>query len=103
MLERAELLEYSTELNNDKNKKNDISFSNLNESISNNTEADKGNINIRDYENIVLKIDNIVITEEKSFKLLKENLIYLECKVPLFKAERKNAPDIDNIFYDTFK
>jgi len=103
MLERAELLEYSTELQNDKIKKNEISFSNLNESISNQADTDKGNINIREYENIVMKIDNIIITEDKALKILKENLIYLECKVPLFKAERKNSPEVNNIFYDTFK
>lgn len=103
MLERAELLEYSTELHNEKAKKNEISFSNLNDSLSNHADAEKGNINIKDYENIVMKIDNITITDEKSIKTLKENLIYLECKVPLFKAERKNAPDVNNIFYDTFK
>lgn len=103
MLERAELLEYSTEMNPEKDKKNEISFSNLNDSLSNHADANKGNINIKDYENIVLKIDNILVTEEKSLKMLKENLIYLECKVPLFKAERKNTPNVNNIFYDTFK
>jgi hypothetical protein len=103
LLERAELMEYSTEFNNEKGKKNEISFSNLNESLSNHADAEKGNINIKDYENIVMKIDNVAITEEKSLKNLKENLIYLECKVPLFKAETKNALDINNIFYDTFK
>jgi len=103
MLERAELLEYSTEINPEKAKKNEISFSNLNESLSYHTDVNKGNINIKDYENIVMKIDNILITEEKSLKFLKENLIYLECKVPLFKAERKNTLDVNNVFYDTFK
>ena len=103
MLERADLLEYSTEFNKEKIKNNEISFSNLNESVSNNTDGEKGNINIRDYENIVMKIDNILITEEKTLKILKDNLIYLECKVPLFKVERKNEPDVHNIFYDTFK
>ena len=36
-----------------------------------------------------MKIDNITITEEKTYKQLKENLIYLECKVPLFKVDKK--------------
>ena len=101
MLDQVDLLEYSTELNPEK-KNNELSFSHLNESNSNDTENNKGNINIRDYENIVLKIDNISISEEKTLKLLKDNLLYLECKVPLFKVDNKKD-SLTNIFYDTFK
>lgn len=102
MLDRAHLMEYSTEFNNNQNKENN-SFSNLNDSVSNTTEKETGDINIREYENIVLKIDNISIIEEKTLKILKENLIYIECKVPLFKSEQKNDEESQNIFYDTFK
>jgi hypothetical protein len=98
-LEKADLLEYSTELNLNYDKKkgaydndnDDSSFSNLQNSINISNSDKENKINIKDYENIVMKIDNITITEEKTYKQLKENLIYLECKVPLFKVEKKTS------------
>ena len=125
-MEKADLLEYSTELNYNYAKKGaeDSSILNLENSINISNSDRENKINIKDYENIVMKIDNITITEEKTFKQLKENLIYLECKVPLFKVDRKikksneenknqkqnqnkeeeqMIPEKENIFYDTFK
>lgn len=121
-------LNYEKKAAGGKNKDLDSTFSNLQNSFTNSNFSEKENkINIKAYENIVMKIDNVTITEEKTLKQLKENLIYLECKVPLFKVDKKtnNNPEQEknkknkneqdqneqqekekekeNIFYDTFK
>ena len=66
-------------------------------SISQENDFQELNIDIREYDNFILKIDNFVISEQKILNQLRDNLLYLECKVPLFKNES------DGVYYDTFK
>lgn len=105
-LEKIELLEYSGEFNfkydNKHNKdNNDISMSR----DSNLKNMD--DIDIKDYDNFVFKIEDLVLFDEKIITSLKNNLLYLECRVPLFKNTGKEQINIvdnqEGIFYDTFK
>jgi hypothetical protein len=68
-------------------------------SISQENEPHEFNIDIREYDNFILKIDNLVISDQKMLSQLRDNLLYLECKVPLFK--RKD--ETNGVYYDTFK
>ena len=82
-------------------------------------------MDIRNIDNFLFKIEELTIKNPKIFSQLKDNIIYLECKVPLFKMEQKirdrdKDKDRDNkvqdstnknqlnvndglILYDTFK
>lgn len=89
-LDKIELLEYSREMemNTKEDKDREISQ-------SNDTEQSERNFNIKDYDNFIFKIETLKISDEKTFKVLKDDLLYLECKVPLYANE--------GIYHDTFK
>jgi hypothetical protein len=94
-LDRIELLEYSQELSNHKQNEMKDSISISNESNFNNIGSNT--VNIKDYDNFILKIEDLSILDQKVFADTKQNLTYIECKVPLFKADEMS------LFYDTFK
>jgi hypothetical protein len=57
---------------------------------------------------LFLKIEDVIVTDDKILSKLKDNLLYLECKVPLFKTDSNNTNKEANnnengVFYDTFK
>ncbi len=68
-------------------------------SITQDNEPHEYNIDIREYDNLILKIDNLIISEQKILSQLRDYLLYLECKVPLFKTKE----DSNGVYYDTFK
>ena len=101
-LDRIELLEYSQEFKFTKDKlkeKDSISISNDSNFFSNN----HNEMNIKDYDNFILKIEDLSILDEKVLNQLKQNLIYIECRVPLFKSDDMNNDINTPLFYDTFK
>jgi len=101
-LDQIELLEYSRAdiIPNEKpNRKDSISDS---EQISDIQEL---NMNIRDYDNFILKIEDLkIISTNILSKINSQNLIYIECKVPLFKIDEQGDKNTETkMFYDTFK
>ena len=83
-------------------------------------------VELRNIDNFILKIEELNIKNPKVLSQLKENIIYIECKVPLFKMDQvvneqkdKKAKEAKNkdknqvntnqvqndgmILYDTFK
>jgi hypothetical protein len=59
-------------------------------------------IDIKHYDTLILKIEDLVMTDDRTLGQFKNNLLYIECRVPLFKAERTAIGNTD-VFYDTFK
>jgi hypothetical protein len=97
-LDKLDVLEYDTEMavhNNDNR-------GNYNISISQDTiEKADFNIDMKDYDNFILKIEDLIVTDDKVLSKLKDN-------VPLFKADSNNTNKEANnnengVFYDTFK
>jgi hypothetical protein len=87
-IDRINLLEYSLMENvNKKVEKNEIS--DFEESIHYNNP-----MCIKDFSNLIFKIEDFVLQNDKI--LNKKDLLYIECKVPLFLANGK-------LIYDTFK
>jgi len=68
------------------------------------------NINIKEFDNFILKIEDLKIQDSNILSSLNQNLVYVECRVPLFHVEKcqdvdqgRNLNPIDNLYYDTFK
>jgi hypothetical protein len=95
-LDKIGLLEYSQEF--DKNYNNQ--YHQHNDSISESIESgliNNGVVDIKDYDNFILKIEDLSFTDEKILNKIKSDVLYIECKVPLFKKDRAE------LFYDVFK
>lgn len=98
-LDRVELLQYSMSSNlgqNDKEReRHEISQSE--ESIYEGGNRN-GTLNFRDFDNFILKIEDLIILDDKTLTNISKNgLVYIECRVPLFRGQ-----DVQ-MFYDTFK
>ena len=78
----------------------------IEKSISQDEESDVHNIDMKDYDNFIFKIEDLIISDHKTLNLFKDNLLYLECRVPLFKIDNNtnnNEKNLNGVFYDTFK
>lgn len=89
-IDRINLLEYSLLGNEEKKKveKNEIS----DYEVSDHYEGRNSVFNIKDFNNFIFKIEDLVLQNDK----YKKDLLYIECKVPLFPSNGK-------LIYDTFK
>ena len=107
-LDKIELLEYSgADFNSDDKqviKKDSISESDQMSFLND------ININIKEYDNFILKIEDLKIQDTNILSGLNQNLIYVECRVPLFSVEGcqdvdqgRNLNPLNNLYYDTFK
>jgi hypothetical protein len=100
-LDKLDVLEYDTEMGvNNNDHRGDYNKDTI--------EKEDFNIDMKDYDNFILKIEDLIVTDDKMLSKLKDNLLYLECKVPLFKADKnktnKEANNNENgVFDDTFK
>jgi hypothetical protein len=100
-IDRLDVLEYDTDLfQNDVKNRSDISISQ-----DNYERGEDFNIDMKDYDNFIIKIEDLVITDDKVLGKLRDSLLCIEFKVPLYKSESKlNEPGNQaGIFYDTFK
>jgi len=48
-------------------------------------------VELRNIDNFILKIEELKIQNPKIMAQLKENIIYIECKVPLFKMDHQTV------------
>jgi hypothetical protein len=104
-LDKLDVLEYETEFMHqygEHNNKNDVNISASQETI----EREDFNIDMKDYDNFILKIEDLIITDDKTLGLFKNVPLYLECRVPLFKINSGTIEpgcNPNSIYYDTFK
>jgi hypothetical protein len=96
-LDRLDVLEYDTEIVPTVKPVDNISAS------EDTIEREDFNIDMKDYDNFILKIEDLIITDEKTLNLFKNNLLYLEFKVPLFKLDTHDPSNPSGVYYDTFK
>lgn len=101
-LDRINLLEYSHESKHTVKETETIT--------DEESSIDKINdFDLKNYDNFILKIEDLIIIEEKLLKNKKDSPMFLECRVPLLKNESyKTNNEIltnqyYNLFFDTFK
>lgn len=100
-LDRINLLEYSHESRTERK---------ITETMTeDDSSIDKINdLDLKNYDNFILKIEDLYIIDERLLKNNKNNPLYLECRVPLLKNENQVQNEVlnnqkYNLFYDTFK
>jgi hypothetical protein len=97
-LDRVELLHYSISSKLGEKDNYDKERHEISQSEQSIIEGGNNNLNFRDFDNFILKIEDLIILDEKTLSNLNKNgLVYIECKVPLFKGQEAQ------MFYDTFK
>ncbi len=101
-LDRINLLEYSHE--------SKLTVKETETITDEESSLDKINdFDLKNYDNFILKIEDLVMIDETILKNRKDNPLYLECRVPLLKNESHNAHNEilsnpnNNLFFDTFK